>query len=156
MRTQLGKHVLEHGDKALPLTGAIHGSIFLVLAGTAVPGLGPAVPERPLRPSALHLLQPDGTRPLPKRSLPQGRHRGAAAQLPARNLSVLHVPGVVAHRPPGAAAPNLHSARAPVLSSHSTNLLHLWKRQKPPVTGAAGRAQPGKKGTRRSSYLCSL
>lgn len=124
-------------------------------AGTAVPRPGPAVLQRWLCPPALHLLQPDGAAPLPKCSLGQGRHRRATAQLPACHLGIPHVPRVVTHRPPGAAVPHLHSAGAPLLPSHGTNLLPVWRRQRAP-RAAGQQAEPCQaRGACRGAATCA-
>lgn len=47
-------------------TCAFNTGVFCVAAVTASPQLGPAQREGSLRSSAHHVLQPDGTRPLPK------------------------------------------------------------------------------------------
>ena len=96
-----------------------------------------------LRPGALQVVQEDVSRAWAEVGLPEGGHGLTAPQLPAHDLGVRQVPGVITHGAPGASVPELHTARAAVLTPAHAQLALLCKRG---LWSPGGRTRTGEDG----------
>lgn len=130
-------------DPPGPLTCTAHTRVLLMPTVSAAPRLRRAAPQGGLAAPAPHLIQPHGPRAWSKGSPRHGVHSPAAPQLPAHDLGVRQVPGVITHGAPGASVPELHTARAAVLTPAHAQLALLCKRG---LWSPGGRTRTGEDG----------
>lgn len=86
-----------------------------------------AIDELALVADAVHVVQHDGARAVAKVGQLLGRDGRPAAQLSAHHPGVVHVPFVIAHRPPQVVVEHLHAALATTVTIHHTDGRLSWR-----------------------------
>lgn len=80
--------------------------------------------------TAFHIVQQDRTGAVAKVGLSLGRSRWAAADLPAHHVGIVHVPVVIAHRPPNAFVEDLNPTWAAIVAVHQAKGRFGWTEEK--------------------------
>lgn len=112
-----------------------NSSVLLVVAVVRAQPLVRALLQGGFVPAARHLIQENSSCALPKKGIVFGPERLSAAQLPAHNRGVAHVPAIIADGGPAPVVKDFKASRAHVRSIHQSQG-HVLEKQR----GTCGRS----------------
>lgn len=104
-------------------------SVFLVVAVVRAQPPVRAVLQGGLIPSARHVVQENISGAFPKKGFDFGRDSLSAAQLPAHNRGILHVPAIIADGCPAPVVKDFEASRAHIPSLNQSQG-HVLEKQK--------------------------
>lgn len=100
------------------LTIADDSCVFVMAAVVLAPAQVEARGQLLFLATTAHVVQKDGAGPVAEEGHAGGSPGGAAAELSAHHVGVVHVPIVVAHRPPNGLVEDLHPPLTAVVPIH--------------------------------------